>query len=285
MDTVSIGAAGNVTELKVKIASRFSSDQLIWEEEQRGELTILAASLPETSVGIDLREGLARALSELILTEWTKTSLGRLVKSQYQYFTAEERETILAQAYAEMGAGTAKQAEWDGRIYRRFREYLSETDHLLLEGFITFRLQDFAEELEDGVERAVDDFLLDREYKEFIRLLKYFVEVQEPKRPHLNVILNGPGSFEILDDDDQPVDPITWQEFLVETTEGEVNYEDLLISAMITLAPERLTLHLHNEEARDESVETVRHVFGERAKICTGCARCRHRVVGPSNGS
>lgn len=285
MDTVSIGAAGNVVELRAKIASRFTPDQLIWEEEQRGEVTFLAATLPGAPEGVDLREGLARALSELMLTEWAQTLLRRLVKSQYQYFTAEEREGILVQAHAEMGVGTAKQVEWDGRIYRRFREYFSEADHLLLEGFITFRLQDFVEELEDGVERAVDDFLLDREYKEFIRLLKYFVEVQEPKRPHLHVILNGPGSFEILDDDGQPVDPTSWQEFLVETAAGEVNYEDLLISAMITLAPERLTLHLRPEEARDESVETVRHVFGDRAKICTGCERCRNRVVGPRSGS
>ncbi len=66
-------------------------------------------------------------------------------------------------------------------IVRKLMDYFENTDSLILDGFVNFRLKDYMKDLEEIVDKAVDDFLMEREYKEFIRLLRYFVDIQEPK--------------------------------------------------------------------------------------------------------
>ena len=60
-----------------------------------------------------------------------------------------------------------------------------------MEGFIRFRLKDYIEELKYIIDGSVDELLIDREYNEFIKLLRYFVEIQEPKVEEVHVLLEG----------------------------------------------------------------------------------------------
>lgn len=57
-----------------------------------------------------------------------------------------------------------------------------------LEGFVRFRLKDIIDEIEMAIEMSVDDFIIQKEYNEFIDLLRYFVELQEPRIDLVNVI-------------------------------------------------------------------------------------------------
>ena len=56
---------------------------------------------------------------------------------------------------------------------------------------MTFRLQSYEQELREMAEYAVDEFMLDQQYEEFVSLLKYFVYFQEPKMPLVHVIHKG----------------------------------------------------------------------------------------------
>ena len=59
------------------------------------------------------------------------------------------------------------------QITEKIKEYLDKNDELILDGFINFRLKDYMLEIEGLVDDAVDDFLMEKEYLEFIRLLRY----------------------------------------------------------------------------------------------------------------
>jgi hypothetical protein len=48
-----------------------------------------------------------------------------------------------------------------------------------LDGFLSFRLKEYRGRLAEVVDKAVDEYMMDMEYKEFIRVLRYFVDVQE----------------------------------------------------------------------------------------------------------
>ena len=61
--------------------------------------------------------------------------------------------------------------------------------------------KDIIDEIEMAIEMSVDDFIIQKEYNEFIDLLRYFVELQEPRIDLVNVIkkerfLSDPGSGE-----------------------------------------------------------------------------------------
>ncbi|HBS58116.1 MAG TPA: putative sporulation protein YtxC, partial [Firmicutes bacterium] len=129
-------------------------------------------------------------------------------------------------------------------------------------------------ELLDAVDKAVDDFMMDREYKEFIRLLRYFVDVQEPRIEEVHVIVQANGLFRILDSSGKTINNQYLEGFVVENAEIDLNYGDLLISALITIAPQSVTLHGPNIKQASEVIETIHSVFDGRVCICDGCELC-----------
>lgn len=227
-----------------------------------------------------LRHYVANALSDVIVEKWESDLIRKIIRGSYSYFSRDEQDLIADYTGRTLNAGSDSphgyKVNRKSQILHRLRDYFDTADELVLEGFVHFRLRDYIEELEDAVDRAVDEFLMEREHREFIRLLRHFVEIQEPRIDHVHVLL-GPGTaFRLVDDDGGAIRSESLEEFVVEMVDSEVSYEDLLISALITLAPRALTVHATDRPpGRDEALETILGVFGDRTARCEGCHVCR----------
>lgn len=238
-------------------------------EQKLGERTTLEVALDSSAppdVQEDLRREVAEALAQHIVHEMEPDYMAKLVRQNYGYFSSEEREQIITQA---RGAPASSH-----RLAVRLHDYLTAHSVLNIEGFVTFRLRDYLSELEDKVDQAVDDFLIDREYREFVRLLRYFVDVQQARTALVHVILQEDGHFDLVDVEGQPLQSEIIQEFRLETPAAEINLEDLLVSSLITAAPGRVVLHGSDRARRQDSVQTVRQVFGQRVEECSECPGC-----------
>ncbi|HWI66538.1 MAG TPA: putative sporulation protein YtxC [Symbiobacteriaceae bacterium] len=291
MQAITIGTAEGIEEIRQRLDDEF---RFLQEEgvnirigqSNRGSFTFLDCSLdsdPGTpgQAGNLLRHYVASALTDVIVEQWEKELIRRTIKGTYYYFSRDEQDLIarytgrnLAGSSGPVDNNQLYMVNRKAEILHRLRDYLETADELVLEGFVTFRLRDYIEEVEDAVDRAVDDFLMEREYREFVRLLKYFVDVQEPRMDHVHVLIRPGGSFKLVDDQGCAIKSEYLEEFVVEMVESEVNYEDLLISALITLAPKSVTVHADTVAERDESIETIKGVFGERVRMCYGCETC-----------
>jgi len=128
-------------------------------------------------------------------------------------------------------------------IIKRLLEYFESSNTVILDGFVNFRLKDYMKDLEEIVEKAVDDFLMEREYREFIRLLRYFVDIQEPKFNAVHIIAGYDNKYVLLDENKNEITNECLQEFVNDIPEGEINYDDLLVSSLITMAPRKLVIH------------------------------------------
>lgn len=215
------------------------------------------------------RRRLADAITELLVGDVQQHTLTRLVAEHCSYLDTDEQAQVRARAeeLLQLHGGIRD------LVARRLHEYLSEHTHLNLEGFMFFRLREYAEELEDAVDRAVDDFLIEREYREFIRLLKVFVEVQEPRLTHVHVVLEPGGGFRLIDDQGGVIHDEHLEGFVADLMDADINYDDLLISTLITLAPARITVHRPTGSRRD-ALDTIQGVFNDRVELCSGCSRC-----------
>lgn len=215
------------------------------------------------------RRRLAETVAELITTDVQRDTLTRLVAEHCSYLDEDEQVQVRTRAEELLLlAGGAREL-----VGSRLRDYLTDQTHLNLEGFVFFRLREYAEELEDAVDRAIDDFLLEREYREFIRLLKVFVEVQEPRLAHVHVVLDPGGGFRLIDDQGGVIHDEHLEGFVADLMDTEINYDDLLISTLITLAPAHITVHRAVSPRRD-ALETIQGVFNDRVVLCGGCSRC-----------
>lgn len=221
------------------------------------------------------RRELARLLSELIVERAEPELLRRIVRRHYGYLEEGLREQVVRTARQfldraeENPSGSGRKA----RVYARLLEHLEQSDAVHIDGFIRFRLKDYVEELEDAVDRAVDQYLMDREYGEFIRLLRYFVELQEPRPETVHVVCRPEGGFELFHADGGPIELGTAPEVTV-ATGTEVDLDDVLLSALVSLAPRRVVVHEGAGRLATDTGDALRRVFEGALHTCRGCRIC-----------
>ncbi|MBM6821042.1 putative sporulation protein YtxC, partial [Clostridium saudiense] len=63
-------------------------------------------------------------------------------------------------------------------IIEKIKTCLEENEEINIKGFITFRMKELREDIEDIVDKVVEEYMVEKEYKEFVKLLKYFVDIQ-----------------------------------------------------------------------------------------------------------
>jgi putative sporulation protein YtxC len=254
-------------------------------ERSEGPLTFLCLSIPDSGQEIPagqrdiLRYHVASALADNIVFDVEKELISKVLLSRYSYFDDSEREKIADFVLDTLNRRS--QGDEEGQVQAAVRrrndvlftllDYLDTGDCLILEGFMRFRLKRYMEQIETAADSAVDDFMLEKEYNEFIRLLKYFVDVQEPKIDEIHVIARPNGRFRLLDESGKAVDSEYLEGMPLEPGQGDVDHEDLLISALIAVSPKKIILHGFQGE---NASETISRVFDDRVSNCSGCKFC-----------
>lgn len=258
---------------------------VLLEQNNLGNYSFLDCSIQEVKKPeqeMILRHYVANAISDVILSQWEYLILKKITKTHYYYLSPDEKENVLNKAKKILEA-VSKNGEDNYLLYRLNRkskilqkvlDYLSQNNSINIDGFINFRLQDYLEDLNQVIEQAVDEMLLEKEYQEFIMLLKYFVDIQEPRLEKVHVLLLPSGSFQLFDDNNKSINNHCLDGCIVEMIDNEINYEDLLISALITIAPREIVVHVPESAKVFNILKTLQGVFMERLVICNGCSRC-----------
>ncbi len=225
----------------------------------------------------------AKAIAEIIIENWEKKLIKKIIWKNYNYFKEIEKnkiykfaKTILKDENFLDKKNIVYQTNRKNHVKNKINDYLNTNNEIVIEGFIKFRLKEYFMELEDIVDRAVDEFLMEKEYKEFIKLLKYFVEIQEPKKEFIHVILNRK-KFDIFDKNLKTLNKDFLEDFAFEGSENDICYDDLLISVLITIAPKQIIVHRKNNNFK-EAIDTIKKIFEGKVIICKGCKICNHKT-------
>ncbi|HBC94274.1 MAG TPA: putative sporulation protein YtxC [Pelotomaculum sp.] len=291
--TISIGATQHMELFKAKLGNQLKRCEgqglkVDLEESPAGKFTFLSCRIVgEAQRGSNdehiqtlLRQQLAEIISDVILNHWEDALLKDIIRENYYYFGDEEKKLIFDYSLRHInreGRESRNTLYWlsrKNRINQKIIDFLNYNNRIIVDGFIRFRLKEYLAELRDATEKAVDEFLMEREYREFIQLLQYFVEVQEPRMEMVHLCISESGSFKLFDDKMQPVRSDYMDGFFLDMLENELNYEDLLISALITLAPRKINIHRADRENHNATLETIKSVFTDRVSECPGCALC-----------
>jgi len=290
---ISIGSAKHIDLLKAKLGrglKLFEKNglKINLEEKSAGKYTFLSCCLAdfpeygrvEDDSQIIIKKYVADIISDVILSYWEALILKNIICENYYYYGDEEKKIIYNYALLHINRKASeprKSIHWLNRkskILKKVLDYLKINDNIIIEGFIRFRLKEYINELREATDKAVDDFVLEREYKEFIQLLKYFVEIQEPRADIVHVLINAGGLFKLFDDKMQPIRSDYLGGFLIDMMDNEINYEDLLVSALVTIAPKKIIFHFKMDERYSATIETIKNVFAGRVNECLGCERC-----------
>ena len=159
-------------------------------------------------------------------------------------------------------------------IIEKIKTCLEENEEINIKGFITFRMKELREDIEEIIDKVVEEYMVEKEYKEFVKLLKYFVDIQESKIEKINIYIHEGGGYELKDGYGNDI----FNEFMKEISEckidTEAKIEDIIISGLITNAPKQVIIHHKENCLNAEFIETIVNVFGDRVFYCTGCTNC-----------
>lgn len=287
MEIVSIGITAPTCRLRERLNTelQFLIDEGVTVELQESagrafnHLSVSVSASPQTSFSFTELRGLGRqytatVLADFLVEEWEQQVLRQMVAKDFGYFNREEQSKILKLSDKILNGEELYQLSRKVKLRENILSFLELHSHINADGFVRFRMQTYLSDLRDSLSKAVDEYLVEKEYSEFIRLLRYFVEIQDPKLPLVHVVMMPSGTCQVFDENQQQLH----HEYL-DNFEGdkdpEVSYEDLLISALITLAPENIVLHTESFRNKPEMCDTIRSIFEGRVTDCKSCELCR----------
>lgn len=204
----------------------------------------------------------ADVLAEYIICKYPKIIITGIINFKYANLDLSERtkicNNVLMQAALPDKTG----------LKLMLMDYISASSALSLNGFVLFRMKDYITYLESLTDMAVSNLLAEYEYEEFTELMKFFVDIQKPVVNEVHIINNG-NKYEILDSDFKIITNEYISDFLNELHYGKINYDDLLLSALITLAPNKITIYNCNKIKNANLLKTLKHIFNDKLNLCS----------------
>ena len=116
-------------------------------------------------------------------------------------------------------------------------------------------------------EDALEEYLIEKDYDEFISVLRYFINVQETKIDTLKVYIRKDNSFILYDKNDNIIENENDEELINMFIKENLNYEDFLISTLLSLFPNHIIIYdsLQTNSSR-EIIDTIKAIFEEKVE-------------------
>lgn len=152
-------------------------------------------------------------------------------------------------------------------IIENIKNFIEENGYININGFIRFRMKPMKVTIEEIIDKIVEKYIVDKEYNEFIKLLRYFVDIQECKIEEIDVNILNNGLYEIKNGLGEDI----FKEFLNEISDNiddkQINIEDIIISGLITNAPKKIKIFNELKCNNKEFLKTIKNVFRERVEV------------------
>ena len=213
-------------------------------------------------------------LSLLVIDELEEDFINELLIQNYFYFDAIERKDILNICFDIMSEDFSHNFDNKFKVlYTSFYDYLSNNRNLYLHGFTNFRLKNYFNILDDIITEAVNSYVIEKEYLEFISLLKLYINSQKSNCNLVHIIYSNSNTI-LLDENKQIID--VSQDNLNTKYLSDISFSsnDYTLNSLLTLLPKEIYIHLIDNYI-DEFINTLQAIFENRIHICTDCNICQ----------
>ena len=221
-------------------------------------------------------------LACLVIDELEESFIKKLILKNYFYFDFNERKHIVDICFDiftdDFNLYFDKKYNC---LINDFESYLKNNKSIILNGFLNFRIKDYMSILEEVVDEAVNNFVIEKEYLEFISLLKMYVNSQKSTCDIVHLIYNNESS--ILLDKDKNIINVSDDVFKAKyLSDISFSSNDYALNSLLTLIPKKIYIHLI-DNCIDEFIHTLSLIFESRVEICTDCDICKIYKNNPMN--
>ena len=213
-------------------------------------------------------------LSFFVIDEIEDSLLKKCISKNYFYFNNAEKNKILEICYDLL---SENYYDWFDKkfksIYNSFLSYISKNKSIVLEGFINFRLQKYLSILDDFINESVNSYIIEKEYLEFISLLKLYIN-SSPAQCNIVHVVYSSSESTLLDENKNII--VMPNSNLDARILSDISFSsnDYTLNSLLTLIPKKIYIHLIDNYV-DEFINTLQLVFENRINLCTDCDICR----------
>lgn len=217
---------------------------------------------------------LATILSYIVIDYFEQNILKTILCSNYFYFDNYEINKILELCTENLcDSDEFSVSNRQMLLFDAFYEYISTHHSIILSGFINFRLKNYRTLLENLVDFSVNEFIIEREYLEFISLLKIYINSQSQSSQAVHIISNENNLF-LLDENMKFIDVdknALNAKYLSDVTFSDNDY---VLNTLLNLIPKKIYIHLASPLSNLEFINTLQLVFEKRVELCHDCNIC-----------
>lgn len=218
---------------------------------------------------------LCKFLTCLVMELYESDIIQNIIQNEYFYFNIAERNIILnstTQNLSSTEEAVISRDEIDNLIFNDFYDFLTDRHSIVLNGFVYFRLKNYSDVLQAQVDKSVNSFIVEREYTEFITLLKLYITSEDSAIDIVHLIYNN--SKAILLDSNKNIIPI--QEIFNAKYLSDITFSanDYAFNTLLSLLPKKLYIHLIDNNV-DEFISTLKLIFEDKISFCTDCSICK----------
>lgn len=216
---------------------------------------------------------LSELIAEVVLEFYEEKLLKQMLNYNYFYFDEYERLCICENCFNIME--NEEEMEIKNReeiIQNAVFSYVEENKSMILDGFVYFRLKEYFSYLDNVIDTAVNQFIIEKEYNEFINLLRIYVDSKKTECELLHLIyINGES---ILLDNNKNIVSVSDNIFNAKyLSDISFSSNDFALNTLLTLLPAKIEIHLIGEE--DEFINTIKLIFENKVSICRECNICK----------
>ncbi len=221
---------------------------------------------------VSLYSQLGKLVSDIIMKIYIKKIIIERANKICKDYLSNERQEIIEETHYILLNENYFSFE-KNRILEEIIDYIMENNSIIIDGYVNFRMNRFLYIIDISIEKAISNFEIEREYEEFISMLQYFMDIQEPKADLVNLVFKEE-EYILLDEDNMRFEEVS-PEYIERQllTEG-ISKSDLLVSSLIVLSPLKLIVHGKVDE---EVMDLISKIFKDKIKICDGCSICEEK--------
>ena len=160
-----------------------------------------------------------------------------------------------------------KENKYDDRflsLWIEILKYLLSNHSIILDGFIHFRTREYRKYIEDAIDNSVNQFVIDKEYHDFINLIQLYIN-SKPSNNNTVYLIYKNGESILLDEKKEPIS--CNKEVFNTSYLSDISFSsnDYTLNSLLTLLPSKLIIHLQSPE--DEFITTLKLIFLDRIII------------------
>lgn len=216
---------------------------------------------------------ISNLLTKTIILFYEKDLIKDFVHFNYFYFNGMEQNKIMHNALELLNEYESLNTKYDF-INNELFTYLLNHHSLPLNGFIHFRLSHYLNFINEKIDVAVNQFLIDKEYLEFVNILRLYINSESINSytEHLHLIYKDKDSI-IINDKKEIIscnDNLTKAKYISDIS---FSSNDLALNTLLNLLPKKITVHLI-DGYQDEFINTLQLIFQDKVIICEDCNIC-----------